>query len=175
MAGTALHHAVCPKQGKPGLRVVKAVHIGPGPHVVTSLTAEHRPIRTALGHPVVELAVVRIVMAPHAGHVREPERQYLVLPPRSSHFVTLGACHRSVRTVQRVFSVAMLQDAEGGAVEIKHRVALFAAVLVRSSGKLVIVSILVTVRAGRELHLVNGVLASRQVTLAALHRDVLSP
>ena len=69
----------------------------------------------------------------------------------------------------------MLQDAEGRAVKIKDRVAFFAPVLVGSRSKLAIVGILVTVRAGRELHLINGVLARRQVAFAALDPDVLPP
>ena len=99
MASAALHYAVCPQQGKLGLGVVKAVHVRPGPHVVTSLATKRRPIRATLAHPVVELAMVRIVMAGRAGHVWEAEGKDLVFSSRGSDLVALRASHRSVGAV----------------------------------------------------------------------------
>ena len=57
-------------------------------------------------------------------------------------------------------------------VEILHRVAVFAPILVGGGGELVVVRILVTIETGCELHFVNCVLAGRQMTFVALHLDM---
>lgn len=66
----------------------------------------------------------------------------------------------------------MLFDRVGGAVPIGDRVAIFAAVFVRSSGELIVVCILVTIGAELKLNFVNGVLARGNVALRAVHLDV---
>lgn len=48
----------------------------------------------------------------------------------------------------------MFRNGESGAVKVGHSVAGFTPVLVRGSGKLSVVGVLVTIQTGRELNLV---------------------
>ncbi len=59
-------------------------------------------------------------------------------------------------------------------MKILNGVAAFAAIAVRRAGKLPIVHVLMTVPAVRELHLVDRVLAGRNVAFVAIHLCVLA-
>ena len=53
-------------------------------------------------------------------------------------------------------------------MEISDGVTLFAAIFEGLGGKLIVVSILVAIETGGELHFINGVFAGRNVTFGAL-------
>ncbi len=75
---------------------------------------------------------------------------------------------------QRKPRVAMFGDGERRAVKIQYGMAVLASVLVRRGSKLPVVRVLVTIRAGREIHFVNGLFPGREMTLLALNRNVLA-
>lgn len=58
-------------------------------------------------------------------------------------------------------------------MKILHGVAVFAAIVVWSSGKLVVVRIFVTVHARGKLHLIDGVFSCGDVAFRAFDCDVL--
>src|SRR5215472_3562375 len=68
----------------------------------------------------------------------------------------------------------MLGDGKQSAVPIRYRMAALAAVLKRRFRELAVVGVFVAVRTGRELHLVDRLLAGRSVALVAFHFCVLS-
>ena len=105
--------------------------------------------------------MMRIVVAARAGHVWETEGKDLVFSARGTDFVAIGASYCRVSAIQRVLGVAMLGDREGRTVEIENRVAFLATVLIGIARELVVMRVFVAVRARRELHFVNGVLACR--------------
>jgi hypothetical protein len=100
--------------------------------------------------------------------------QYLIGAASGSCFVAIGARHRRVGARQNETGVAMFRDGECGAVPIQNGMAILTSVQIRKGGKLVVMRILVTVRAEGKFHLVNGVFAGRQMTLAARDGDVLA-
>ena len=59
-------------------------------------------------------------------------------------------------------------------MKILYGVAAFAAIIVWRAGKLPVVHVLMAIRAVRELHLVNRVLAGWDVTLVAFHFGVFA-
>lgn len=68
----------------------------------------------------------------------------------------------------------MLRDRIGSAMEIDHGVAVFAAIIIRRSGELVVMRVFVAIRTLREFHFVNGVFARRNMALGAIHLDVFA-
>jgi hypothetical protein len=85
-----------------------------------------------------------------------------------------SAGNSSMSAHKRKVRVRMLRDGVRGAVPILDAVATFAAVVVRSSRELIVVRILVTVRAGRELQFVKHIFSRSNVTLRTRHLSVLA-
>src|ERR1700757_2152983 len=131
--------------------VVKSVYIRPGLRVVASLTSERRPIRPFPRHAIVELSLVRVLMASGAGPVFKFEWQNLVGAASCAQLVTVDARNRRMRARQRKTRVSMLGDGKRSAMEIQNRVAAFTLVVIRRGGKLVVMGILVAIAAGSKL------------------------
>lgn len=141
---------------------------------MTGFTSQGRAIGAALRHAVLELAVVHVEVTRGAAHVLPMKGHDLVAAAGRADFVAIGAGHRRMRPREDETGVAMLRNRKSGAVKIQNGVAILAFVQIRGGGELAIVRILVAVRAKREFHLVNGVLASGQMALVAGHGDVLA-
>jgi hypothetical protein len=88
--------------------------------------------------------------------------------------VALIARHGHVRARQREPSVAMISDRISGTVKILDRVAALAPVLIRGSGKLPFVFVLVAIQAGSKFHFVHGIPARWNMTFRALYSNVLA-
>jgi len=170
----ANHGAMRAQQGEFRFAVVKSVDVRPGLRVVASLTSKRRPIGTFLCHPIIEFSSVWIFVAGRAGPVFKSKRQNLVGAAGCARLVTVDASNRRMRARQRKTSVSMLGDGKRSAVEIRDRVAAFTLVVVRRSGELIVVGILVAIAAGSKLYFVNRVLAGRDMALRALHLDVFA-
>ena len=159
MAGTALDHTVCAEKRELRFRMVKAIDIDPGPHVVAGFASERCAVGASLSLAIFEFAVVRICMAGGASAIFESERQNLVLAACRSRLVTIGAGHGGMCTGQSETSVAVLRDGKERTVPVAHGMTIFAFVQMRSGGELAVMRVLVTVRAERKFHFVNCVLA----------------
>ncbi len=118
--------------------------------------------------------MVWVGVTPGAGAIRKVERDDFVRALRRPYLVAFDASHGRMSARQRKLRVAMLRDGEEGPVEVLDRVAALATVLVRRSGELAIVRVLVAIRARSELHFVDGVLSGWNMALRALHTNVLS-
>jgi hypothetical protein len=88
MALPARHRSVHPRERELCFCVVEAIDINPRSRAVTGFTAKWRAIRPLTDHPVIELAVMGILMAGRAGLVGKPERQNLVCTMSDGRFVT---------------------------------------------------------------------------------------
>ena len=165
----ATNGAVCTKQREFGLRMVEAIDVGPRLNRVARFATKGCAVRSFAGHVLVEFAFVRVFVASRAGTVLEFEGENLVGTTGKSDLMAVRASYSCVCSEQRIPRIAVLFDRVGSAVPIGDRMAIFAAVLVRSSCKLIIVGILVTISAELELNFVNGVLARRNVALRAVH------
>jgi len=162
-------------QGEPGGGVVEGRDVVPRTHDMAGFAA--RPgLYAALGgnsaHALVELALVRIEMARFTSNVAEVVRSHV--PAVWKDLVALTAADGSVPALQREAGFAMTLEAEIGRNEAFHRMAVFAAVLVRSGGKLVFVNVFVAVQARRKLDAVLRRFSGRSVTFVAGHGCVFS-
>ena len=156
---TALDGAMRSEQREFGFRMVEAIHVGPGPHVMAGFAPLRRAIGTAPRHAFFEFAMMDILMAGGAGPIFEMERQDLVSSSGGANFVAIGARNGGVRAGQCKTRLAMFGDGEGGAVKIQNGMTIFAFVSIWSGFKLSVMGILVAVGAGCEFHLIDGVLA----------------
>lgn len=170
----AAYRPVYPEQRKIRLGMVEAVHFGPGTRIVTGLTPECGSIRSAARHPVPEFTVMRILMAGRAGFVRKMEGQDLVRAVSEPLFVALVARDGGMGAGQREFGLLVHGNRKERSLKALHRVALFAAIVVRRTGKLPVVRVFVAVGAIRKLDVVDGVFPGGNVTLRAFHGGVLS-
>ena len=163
-----------PQERKLCSGVVEPIDVRPGLCRVARFASEGRPIRSFVRHALVELALVRVLVASRARAVLKMERQDLVRAPAGSQFVAIAAGDRDVRSREGETCVAMFGDAERRLMELLHRVAAFALVVIRRGRELIVVGILVAIAAEFKLHLVKGVFARGDVALCAVNRDVLS-
>lgn len=172
MTSAASNGTVRPLQRKFSLVVVEAVHVRPGARAVAGFAAKRRSVRPAPLHPVLELSVMRIDVARGARAVRKSKGKDLVPPAREANLVAVRAGDRHVAAHKRIGRLLVTRDRERRAVKIGNGMAWLALILVRLRGKLPIVGIFVAIHARRKLHLVNRLLARRNVALRALHGDV---
>ena len=156
-------------QGELGLGMIETVDIGPGTSVVTGFAAEGRAIGAFASHAIVELALMRVFVAGSAVTIFEMERKNLVGAASGTLLVAIGARDGDVRAHQWKSRGFVLSDGECGAMEIDDGVAGFATMVIRRSGKLVIVRILVTIIAGFKFDFVDGVFARGNMALDAFH------
>jgi len=154
--------------------MIEAINVCPGLHGVTSLTTERCSIRPLFRHPIVEFALVRVLMARGAGLIFKFERQDLIRPPGGPDLMAIAAGNRRVRTGKREFRVAVFCNRIRRAVPVHHGVAVFAAVLIGSAHKLAVMRILVAIHAEFKLDVVNCVLTCRDMTLRTFHLDVFA-
>lgn len=118
--------------------------------------------------------MVGIVVTRGTTHVGKTERQNLIGPPTQAYFVAVRARNCGVRTAERVARLPVHRQSESCLMEILDGMAAFTLVLIRGSGKLAVMGVLVAVRAGREFHSINRVLPCRRVALVTFHLDVLA-
>lgn len=156
------------------LRVIESANFDPGLDVVAGLTTERASVGAFPGHLIVEFALVRVPVTGGAASIFKVEGQNPVGAAAHSRFVAVGAGYSRVCAHERKARAVMLRDGVRGAVPILDGMAAFATVVVRSSGELVVVPILVAVRASRELDPVKRILARRNVALEALHLSVFA-
>jgi hypothetical protein len=155
-------------------RMVETVYVPPGFHIMASLAAEGCTVSALAGHLLIELALVRVLVAGGAAPVFEMEGQNFVRAPSEAKLMAIGAWDCGVGSLEREGGGAMFRDGIGGAAPILNGMAIFAAIVVRSGGKLAVVRILVAIRASRKLHFVNRIFACGNMTLGAFHLDVLA-
>ena len=159
--------AMRPYQSKFRFRMVEAADIDPGPGAMAGFAAQRGSICAFLRHTVLELALVGIGMASDASAVLEMERQNLVCSSGQSYFVALRAGDGHMRPGQHKAGVLVLGDCERRTMKVLYGVAILATVLVGSGGKLLVMRILMTIRAGRELHFVDRIFAGGRVAFVA--------
>ena len=174
MTIAALDGAVRAEQREFRFRVVKTVDVRPGPHVMAGFAAEGRAVGAALRHAVLELAVMRIVVACRTGQVLEMEGQDFVGAACGAYLMAIGARHGRMGTRQCETCVAMFGDGKSGTVEVQDGVTALAFIQIRRRCKLIVVGILVAIRASREFHLVNRVFPRGQMAFSAFDGDVLT-
>ena len=141
---------------------------------MASLAAERRSVRAFSRHPVVELALVGILVARGASPVLKFERQNFVRAAGCTEFVAVDASNRRMCAGQGKARGSMLGDGKRGAMKIDDRVAAFALVAIGCGGELSVMGVLVAIAARPKLYFVNRVLAGRNVALRALHLDVFA-
>jgi hypothetical protein len=154
--------------------VVKATHVYPRFCVVASFTAECSAVRATTRHPIAEFSMVRVSVAGRATSIFKMKGHYLFGCMRSSRFVAVVARNCNVGAAQRELGFSMLGNRKQRTVEILDRVAAFAPIIVRRSGKLAGMDVFVAVHAICKLHFVNSGLAGRQMTFRALHLVVFA-
>lgn len=167
VAFAASGHAMSPDQGKFCFRMVETADVDPGPCAVACFTAQRDSIGALQRHAILEFSLMGIGVAGSARAVREMERQNLVSSSAKARFVAIRAGDGHVSSGQHKACVLVLGDGERRAMKILYGVAVLAAILVWSGGKLFVMRILVTIRARRELHFVDGVLAGRGMAFVA--------
>jgi len=154
--------------------VIESADFAPSFHVVASLAPKGRSIRALPGHLPIELAMMGILVARGATLVLEMERQDFIGSTTEPNLVAIRAGNRRVRALQWEVRVAVLGDCEGGPMEVGHRMAILAAILVGSGGELIVVGIFMAIAASREFHLINRIFPLGNVALCAFHLRVLA-
>jgi len=155
------------EQGEFRFRMVEAADVNPGSGAVAALAAKCGSISALLRHAFLEFTLVGIGVTGGARAVREMERKNLVRSPAKSRFVALRAGDGYVSPSQDEVCVLMLGNRKRRAMEVLYGVAVLAAILVGSCGKLLVMSVLMAIRACREFHLVQSVLAGRRMAFVA--------
>lgn len=153
--------------------MVETTYLGPRVHVMTRFASPGRAVGAQLRLLFLKFTVMGIFMAAGAAHVFPAEWKELIGPPRSPHFVTFVAPHRSMRSCERKPRFAVVGNGIGRAMKVLDGVAVLAAVLVTRTGELPVVLIFMAVQASRKLDLIYGVLAGRNMALIALNPRVL--
>ena len=158
------HGAMSADQRKFRFRMVEASNVNPGSGAVTAFAPQRSPIGALLCHPRVEFSFMRIRVACGACAVVEMERQYLVGSSAEACFVALrtGDSRMGARKYKTGFLVP--GNGEGRAMEVLHRMAIFAAILVGRGGELLVMGVLMAIGARRELHFVDRGRPGRDVT-----------
>ena len=174
MAFVTGHRAMRPQQRKFRFRMIEAANVDPGFGVVAGFAALRRSIGPLGRHALLEFALVDILMAGRAGAVLEMERLNLVRSSVEARLVALRAGHRHVRPGQHEVGLLVLGNGERRTMKILYRVAVLATVLVGRRRELLVMRVLVAIRARREFHFVERVLARRQVALVASHGRMFS-
>lgn len=154
--------------------MIEAVDVHPGFYAVTGFAAERSTVGTSASHTIVELALVRILVASGAGAVFEMERKNSVGAPAGAGFVAIGAGNSDMRACQWESSGLVFCDGESSAMEIDDGVAGLATIVVGRGGELIVVSVFVAISAGREFHFINGVFARGNVALGAFHLNMFA-
>jgi hypothetical protein len=162
------------KQRKLRLAVVKAPKVYPRFCVVACFAPKQTAISPPTCHPLAKFSVVRIRMAGRATAIFKMERRNFVDRVGDSHLVAVIAWNGHVCACQRKLGLSMLDDRKQRTVKVLDRVAAFAAIIVRSGGKLARMDVFVAVHAVCKLHVVNCCLAGRKMALRAFHLAVLA-
>ena len=70
--------------------------------------------------------------------------------------------------------VLVLGNGEGRAVKVFYGMTILATIVIRGGGKLLVVRVLMAIRASRELHFVDRILAGRRVTFVTSDGSMFS-
>jgi len=167
VAFAAGNSAMSPDQWEFRFRMVETADVDPGLGAVARFAAERSAIGAFLRHAVFEFALMDILVAGGARAVRKMERQNLVRSSAQAHFVALRAGYRHVGSGQHEMSVLVLGNGKRRAMKVLNGMAILAAVLVWSGGKLLVMRVLMAIRAGREFNFVQSVFAGRRVAFIA--------
>jgi hypothetical protein len=170
----ASDHAMRSDQVEFRLRMVEPFDVNPGTRVVAGLAPQGRSIGAAKSHAILEFALVRIGVARRAGAVLEMEWQDFVRAAAQPDLVAIRAGHGGVGSGKRKARVFVLRGRKRGPVEIFYGVAIFATILVRRGGKLIVMGVLMAIHTGGEFDLIQRVFARRRVALVAGHRRMFS-
>ena len=156
--------AMSPDQCKFRFRMVEASNVDPGSGPVTAFAAQRSPICALLCHPRAEFALMGIGVAFSACAIAEMERQYLAGSSAEACFVAFRAGDSRMRAREYETRFLVFRNREGRAMEVLHRVAIFATILVGRGGELLVMGILMAIGARREPDFVDRGRAGRDVT-----------
>lgn len=156
------------QQRERGLRVVKSRHIFPGFGGMTSFASGSTSVQD-LRHPIAELATMGILMTSRAGHIIKAVHRRVLHLGRLHGLVTFSTGDRHVRVGENESSLLMTRQAEGRGLESFQRMALLTTVDVWRGGKLGLVLVFVALQTAVKLEFVDGIFASRNMALRALH------
>src|SRR5271165_5671345 len=145
--------------------MIEAVDVCPGLYVMAGFATERSAVGTLASQAIVEFTLVGILVTSGAITIFEMIGNDFVGATGGAKFVAVSAGDRYVSASEGEAGVAMLGDGEGGAVEILYGVARLAAVVVRSSSKLIVVGVLVAIAAVFKFHFVDRVFSGRDVAL----------
>ena len=126
---------------------------------MTGLASLRCAIGAAPRHALVEFAVVHVGVTRSASPILKMEWQDFVGPSGGTDFVAIGTRHGRVSSAQGEPRFAMFGNRKCGAVKIQNGMTVFALVSIRRGRKLSVMGVLMAVGAGREFHLIDGVLA----------------
>ena len=169
VATGAGHGAVRSAERKRSSRVIESHHLFPIRDVVAGLAAERRAAGGTASHPLRKLPFVRVRVAPATGAIVEPVFHRAGRKNRQLRLVTLDAGNGCVRTAQGESCFVVGRGREPDGMKRLHRVAVFAAILVRRPGKLAFVNVNVAGGAVRLRDLVDGIRSFRDMALLAGH------
>jgi len=175
MTSAARRGTVSSRQRKSCFRVIEALSIDPRFRAVASLAAQRLSVGSGLRHAVIELAMMRVLVARRACLIGEMERHVLVRfrhqcrRARRVRFVASDARNRRVRALQGEARLGVHCDRELRPVEISYGMAALAAILVGRLGELPTVGVLMAVGAFREFDFEYSVCSRRDVALRTFH------
>jgi len=101
------------EQRKFRLRVIEAVDVVPGFGAVAGFAAEGGSVGALAGHFLIELTLMRILVASGAVAVLKAERKDFVSAPCKADLVAVRAGYRRVCSSERVPGFAMFRDGVG--------------------------------------------------------------
>lgn len=166
--------AVSPGEGKFRFRMVESANINPGTRVVARFTAQSSSVGALCRHALLEFTFVNVGVAACATAILEVERQNLVQPPSEARLVAFAACDSDMRPGEHEARALVLGNREGRTMEVFYGMAVLAAILMRSSRKLLVMRVPVAIRAGRKVHFVHGIFARRGVAFFTGHGGVFA-
>lgn len=170
----ARNGAMPPDQRKRGRGMIKPKIRRPGFSGVASFASGEFPIGPQLFHTRPKLAMMRIGVALRAGERLKSIGSGTLAAGRNLRLVAFDAGGGHVAARQGEPCGLMSCQREGGRRETLNGVAVLALVVVRSSGKLTLVDVGMTILASRFLDLVHRLDACGHMALGAGHLGVLA-
>lgn len=163
-----------PEQRKRCLGMIKPLQIFPRIRRMTRLTTRRLAVHPDLFHGLVELALMRVLMAHGARAVVEAVDHRVFGLGSGTLLMAVTAGGRDMAASERETRLLVLRQGEGRGMVTLQIVALFAAIQVRSSGELTLMLVLMTIHAFSEFDLEERVLSFGKVTAFAFHLGVLA-
>lgn len=141
MASRAGHSTVRSEKLEGSCRVIETIELFPCGHCMTGLATQSGAIRPALGHALGELPFVRVGVTCCTSAVVEAVLHRAWRKDRGIWFVAFDAGRRCVCPAQREARLLMIDQSNSHGMKSLHRVAVFAAILVRRSSELSLVRV----------------------------------